>query len=205
MKKIWTVVAVIALAAPAVSMAQLGGLLGGSKAAGNAGADVGAQQDSLVRSYVAAGKDVLTANGHLAAALGIKAQAVDAAATSDALSLKSVEANDKAISTDAAAISTALKSGAALKDGEAKVTYAKGLLSLAMGVKKYMSLGKDAQGFSSSLSGVSPLQMGKLQSGIYVAKNLPTSVTNLTDVLKNAVEFGKSNGVEIPKDATSLL
>jgi hypothetical protein len=204
-KKFFAAAAVIALAAPAVSMAQFGGLLGGGKSSASSGADIGAQQDSLVRNYVAAGRDVVVANGHLADALGIKAQAVNAAATSDSFSAKDVEAQDKAISADAAALSEALKGNAKLKDDEAKAKYARGLLSLATGVKKYVDLRKDAQGFAAGMSTASPLQIGKLQAGAYVAKGLPNSISNLTSVLKSAVEFGKSNGVEIPKDATSLL
>lgn len=196
--------AVGALAMAPVCHAQLGGLLGGGKKS-EASADLGAQQDQLVRGYVGAGKDVLTANGQLAEALGIKAQAVNAAATSDSLSAKDIEEQDKAISADAAAVSDALKSGAKLKDAESKAKYAKGLVALASGVKKYMDMRKDAQGFASGLSSASPLQMGKLQAGAYIAKNLPTSVTNLTSVLRSAVDFAKSNGVEVPKDATSLL
>lgn len=204
-KKLFSAIAVIALAAPAVSHAQLGGFLGGGKSSAKTGADLGAQQDSLVRNYVTAGKEVMVANGHLAGALGIKAQALNAAATSDSLSAKDVEAQDKAISADAEAVAQALKAGATLKDAEAKAAYSKGLISLATGVKKYLDMRKDVQGFSSGLSGASPLQMGKLQAGVYVAKNLPTSMTNLTNVLRSAVEFGKSNGVDIPKDATSVL
>lgn len=204
-KNMLAIVAVIALAAPVTGMAQLGGLMGGNKASSNSGADLSGQQDSLVRNYVAAGKDVAAANGHLGEALGIKAAAANAAATADSLSAKDVEAQDKAISADAAAVAEALKSNATLKDGEAKAKYAKGLLSLATGVKKYLDLRKDAQGFASGMSSASPLQMGKLQAGAYVAKNLPTSITNLTTVLKSAVEFGKRNGVDVPKDATSLL
>jgi len=195
------------LAAAPVSHAQFGNLLGAVKSAGGSsgGADVGAQQDQLVRSYVAAGKDVSTANSHLLDALGIKAQAVNAAATSDALSAKDIEEQDKAISADTAAVSEALKSGATLKDSEAKAKYAQGLLFLAKGVKKYMNMSKDAQGFTSGLSSVSPMQLGKLQAGIYVAKSAPTSLSNLTSVLKSAVDFAKTNGVVIPQDATSLL
>lgn len=97
MKKFLAVVlTTIALAAPSLSVAQIGNMLGGlgaSKSSGaSAGADLGAQQDSLVRNYVAAGKDVLTANSYFADALGIKAQAVNAAATSDSLSAKDIEA-----------------------------------------------------------------------------------------------------------------
>jgi hypothetical protein len=203
-KKIFAAIAIITLATPVVCMAQLGGLLGGGKSSSNSG-DLTVQQDSLVRNYIGAGKDVLTANGHLADALGLKAQAVNAAATSDSLAAKDVEAQDKAISDSASSVSEALKGGAQLKDAEAKTKYAKGLLWLASGIKKYLDLRKDAQGFSSGLSGASPLQIGKLQAGAYVVKGLPTSISNLTTVLKNAVEFGKSNGVEIPKDATSVL
>lgn len=204
-KKLLTVVAVIALATPAISMAQLGGLLGGKSSGKTEAADLTGQQDSLVRNYLAAGKDVLTANGHMADALGLKAQVVNATATSDSLSGKDVQAQETAISDSSAAVSEAIKGGAKLQDATAKATYAKGLASLALGVKKYLDLRKDAQGFSSGLSGASPLQMPKLQAGAMVVKNLPTSVSNLTSVLKSAVEFGKSNGVEIPKDATSLL
>lgn len=212
MKKIVAIsIAAVALATTPLSHAQFGNLLGNVKSAagmgssGGGGADIGAQQDQLVRSYVAAGKDVLTANSHLADALGIKAQAVNAAATSDSLSAKDIEAQDKAISADTAAVSEALKSGATLKDAEAKAKYAQGLLFLATGLKKYTNMSKDAQGFTSGLSGVSPLQLGKLQAGVYVAKSAPTSVSNLTSVLKSAVDFAKNNGVDIPQDATSLL
>lgn len=190
-----------------LSHAQFGNLLGSAKSgsSSSANADMGAQQDQLVRTYVAAGKDVLTANSHLAEALGIKAQVIDATATSDSLSAKDIEAQDKAISASTAELSEALKSGATLKDTQAKTKYAQGLLFLATGVKKYTNMGKDAQSFTSGLSGVSPLQISKFQSGVYIAKGVPTSVSNLTSVLKSAVDFAKSNGVDIPKDATSLL
>lgn len=213
MKKTFAIVtAIIVLAAPTLSSAQFGNIggalsnLAGNKPAGaNGGADVSVQQDQLVRSYVSAGKEVLTANGQIAGALGIKAQAINAAATSDTLSASEIEAQDKAISADSAAISEAMKSGATLKDAQAKAQYAQGLLSLTKGVKKYMDMSKETKGFASGISGVSPLQLGKLQSGMYIVQNLPGSVSNLSSVLKNAVDFARTNGVEVPKDATSLL
>ncbi|MET4576193.1 hypothetical protein [Ottowia thiooxydans] len=210
MKKIVTIsVAAALLAIAPLSHAQFGSMLGNVKSAlgsgSSGGGDIGARQDQLVRSYVAAGKDVSTANSHLADALGIKAQAVNAAATSDSLSAKDIEEQDKAISANTAAVSEALKSGATLKDSEAKAKYAQGLLFLATGVKKYIGMSSEAQGFTSGLSSISPLQLGKLQAGAYVVKSVPTSVTNLTSVLKSAVDFARNNGVEIPQDATSLL
>jgi hypothetical protein len=212
MKKAFVLAAsafILALSAPSFAQfGNIGGALGnltGAKSGSNAGADVGGQQDQLVRSYVSAGKEVLTANGQIASALGIKAQAVNAAATSDTLSASEIEAQDKAISADSASISEALKSGASLKDAEAKAKYSQGLISLTKGVKKYVDMGKDAKGFATGMAGVSPLQLGKLQSGMYIVQNLPGSVGNLSGVLKSAIDFARTNGVEVPKDATSLL
>jgi hypothetical protein len=184
----------------------LGGLVGGSKSgSANAGADLGPQQDQLSRTYVAAGKDVLTANDHFADALGIKAQVVNATATADSISAKNIEDQDKAISANAAAISDAMKAGATLKDGEAKAKYVKGLVSLAVALKKYKDMGPAAQSFGSSLSSASPTMLPKLQAGAYIVKSLPSSVTNLSNSLKSAIDFAKSNGVEVPADATSVL
>ena len=108
------------LAAPLMSHAQFGNLLNAVKPGGasstSSGPDMGAQQDQLVRTYVAAGKDVYTANNNLDNALGIKTQAINDAATSDSLAAKDIEAQDKAISANAAAVSEALKSGATMKD-----------------------------------------------------------------------------------------
>ncbi len=64
MKKMFAItVTVVALAVPSLSVAQLGNLLGGlsgsKSSGGNTGADLGAQQDSLVRNYVAAGGSIL--------------------------------------------------------------------------------------------------------------------------------------------------
>lgn len=199
----------VALTVPTLSTAQfsnpLGGLMGGKSSATATGADMGAQQDSLVRTYVAAGKNVLTANGHMTDALGIKAKSIDAAATADSFSAKDIEAQDKAISADSAAIAEALKSNATLKDEEARTKYAQGLLSLAVGVKKYVDMSKEAQSFASGVTSVSPLQIGKLQSGVYIAKNLPANVANLTSVLKSAIDFARKNGVAVPPEATNIV
>jgi hypothetical protein len=203
-----TAISAACLMAPALCAAQFSALLGTkstSSSSANAGPDLNVQQDSLVRGYVAAGGNVATANGHLAEALGIKAQALDKSVTADALSAKDVEAQDKAVSASANAVSEAIKSGATLKDAQAKVKYAEGLVWLATGLKKYSSLRNEAQGFANGLSGTSPLQLTKFQAGAYVVKSLPTGITNLASVLKTAVDFARSNGVEVPKDATSVL
>lgn len=184
----------------------LGGLLNPSSILGSGGgSDLSGSQDSLVRNYVAAGKYVMTANGHFASALGIQAQAVNANATSDSLSAKDIEAQDKAISADAAAISEAIKAGATLKDAEAKAKYAQGLFSLVSGLKKYKDMSAGAQSFASGLSSASPMVLPKLDSGVYIVKNLPSNLSNLSNTLSTAIDFAKKNGVEVPADATSVL
>jgi hypothetical protein len=209
MKKTLAAALVIAaLGLPTVGSAQFGSLLNAVKPGGGGGsasADLGGQQTQLVRNYTAAGKDVLTANGQMTEALGIKHQMIDDSAKSDSMSASDIEAQDKAISADAQALSDAYKSGATLKDSAAKAKYAQGLVALVSGVRKYAGMRSDVQNFSSGLSSVSPLQLGNLQSGIYVAKSVPTSLTNLTTVLKSAIDFAKSNGVAVPADATSIL
>jgi hypothetical protein len=205
-KSIAFAVVSMALVFPVTSFAQFGNFLGGSKpASSSTGADLSGQQSQLTRTYRAAGKDVLTANGHIGAALGIKAQAINAAATSDSMSASDLEAQDKAISADAQAISDALKSGATLKDEAARKEYAEGLVVLVQGVKKYIAMSAEAQTFANGLSSASPMQLPGLQSGAYIVKSLPTSIGNLTGLLKNAVSFARSNGVAIPADATSVL
>src|SRR5256885_8460194 len=76
MKKLFTPVAVAAaMASPALTQAQfsmpsipgVGKLMGGSGSA-----DVAGQGDALVRSYVGASKEVLSANAKMATALGLK-------------------------------------------------------------------------------------------------------------------------------------
>ena len=72
-------------------------------------------------------------------------------------------------------------------------------------MKKYTDMSKSAQGFSSGLYSKNNIQLTSLQSGVYVAKSLPTNVSNLSSVLKSAIDFATKNGVEIPKEATSLI
>ncbi len=207
MKKLLTVAfASVALTLPVASYAQFGNLLGGGKSSSNAGADLGGQQDQLVRNYMAAGKDVQTANGHMLEAVGLKRQALNASTSSATISGKEdIEEQDKAISADSQALSDALKAGATLTDAGAKAKYAQGLVALVSGMKKYVGMRNDVQSFSSGLSGVSPLQLGKIQSGVYIVKSLPTNMTTLSTVLRQAIEFAQKNGVKVPDDATSLL
>lgn len=204
-KSIALVCASIALSMSVVGCVNMGGLASNVPGASStANVDLSGHQDKLLRSYVAAGKDVNTANKHMLDALGIKAKAVNVSTTSNAVSGSYMEDQDKANSANSLVVAEALKSHATLKTAEAKAKYAQGLIALASGVKKYVGMRNDAQSFSSSLSRVSPLQLGKLQTGVYIVKNLPTNITTLSTTLKSSIDFATQNGVSIPKDVTSI-
>ena len=211
-KSIATVCASIALSVFAVGCVNVGdlasnvpGATGTTKSAGSV--DLSGHQDKLLRSYVAAGEDVLTANKHMAIALGVNAEAVDAAAKAASVAGDNLEDREKAISSVAQLTANKQKLGAQTLSAAAKAKYAQGLVSLATGVKKYAGMRKDVQSFSSGLSSVSPLQLGKLQTGVYIVKNLPTNISNLSTTLSGAIDFAKQNNIPLPKgvDATNAL
>lgn len=207
--------ATAALALPMLATAQLPSLknlpgLPGLPAGGN-NADAGAiaaQNDSLVRGYVGANKDVLLANALMAEALGLKDQAATARATADALTEGATKGNledsNKAVSASTAAVADAIAKSPKL-DAQSKATYQQGLAKLAQGVIRYVKLRKPAQEFSAGLKGAAPTALPKLQSGIYIVSQLPGGVSNLASSLKNATAFAKSNDIPVPADATEAL
>lgn len=213
MKKLLTSATVILIVTvcPLTAMAQFGGLpsFGGSKAAGPA-ADLGGQQTTLVRNFIGANVDVLKANAKMSEALGLKDKAADADAVAQQLTSGATADRDNAtkaataVGDTSGAISAKLAEKPVL-DAAAKVTFAAGLASLGSGVVKYAGLGRDVSSMANNMSGVSPLQLASLGAAVYVVKNFPTSATEVTKALKNAVDFAKSNDIEVPADATKAL
>ncbi len=206
-----TVVALL-VGIPAIAISQVpsfGGL--GSKLTGSrGGGDLAGQQTSLVRAYVAGDKDVLSSQSKLLVALGLKEQAATAQATANALgdgaTAQNLEDANKAQSDHSQAIAEALKNQNATLDAQARQTYTQGLVLLASGLVKYTGMKQDVAGFSKGLSGPGTLQAGtKLQAGAYIAKSLPSSISNTTSTLSSAVSFAKSHGIEVPADATAAL
>ncbi|MFT3955998.1 MAG: hypothetical protein QM722_16930 [Piscinibacter sp.] len=199
----------LAATAQLPSLKNLPGLpglpLGGNSA--DAGAIAG-QNDSLVRGYVGANKDVLLANALMAEALGLKDQAATARATADALTEGATKGNledsNKAVSASTAAVAEAMAKHPQL-DAQSKATYQSGLAKLAQGVIRYVKLRKPAQDFSAGLKGAAPTALPKLQSGIYIVSQLPGGISNLATSLQNATAFAKSNDIPVPPDATQAL
>jgi hypothetical protein len=204
---VYTAIALCATT-PLVSQAQLPSVPGfGAKSSG--GPDLVASQTGLVTSYVAASKDVLTAQAKMLQALGLKDQAAKAQAEANSLSAGATTGqlkDEESAQSDASKqLADALKAPAPALDAEAKQTYTQGLVSLAAGLVKYTGMRGDIDSFKNGLSGASLMQTPKLQSGAFIVKSFPGNLQNLTDTMKNAVAFAKSHGIEVPADATSVI
>ena len=206
--------ALIALGASTVAQAQFSmpnlgsvkGMLGGSGSGG--GADLSGQQDALVRGYVAANKEVLNANALMAEALGLKGEAATSAATASSLTegatKDALEESNKAVAASTNAVAAELAKQPVL-DANAKALYSKGLLTLATGVTKFVGVGKNVGAMGSNLKSAPLTQLPKLQSAAYVVSNFPSSMGNVSDALKNAIAFARSQDIPVPADATAAL
>ena len=191
------------------SMPNLGsvkGMLGGSGSGG--GADLSGQQDALVRGYVAANKEVLNANALMAEALGLKGEAATSAATASSLTegatKDALEVSNKAVAASTNAVAAELAKQPVL-DANSKALYSKGLLTLATGVTKFVGVGKNVGAMGSNLKSAPLTQLPKLQSAAYVVSNFPSSMGNVSDALKNAIAFARSQDIPVPADATAAL
>jgi hypothetical protein len=198
----------VCISAPVVVDAALPSLPGlGSKP--NSGPDLGASQTGLVKSYVGANKDVLMSQSKLLEALGLKDKAAAARATADSLGDGATKGNlqdaDKAQSDDSKALAEALKAPAGKMDDQSKKINTQGLILLASGMTKYTGMHKDIDAFKSGLSGASIMETPKLQTGAYVVTSFPGNLQNLTETMKNAVAFAKTNGIEVPSEATAVI
>jgi hypothetical protein len=214
MKKNLTILtlATVLVGAPTICFSQIpsfGGL--SSKRPGtNAEGDLSGQQTSLVRSYVAGGKNVLFSQSKLLEALGLKDQAATAQATANSLSEGATTQNlqdaDKVQSANSTALADALKNQNAPLDAQSKQTYTQGLALLAAGLIKYAGMRQDIAGFSKGLAGPGAVQaVKKLQSGVFIITTLPSSISNTISTLNSALSFAKSHGIEVPSDATAAL
>ncbi|WP_295994913.1 hypothetical protein [Rugamonas sp.] len=186
------------LAAP--SFAQLGGL---GKAMGGGGSSVSAE--ALVQSYVGGTQQVMSADVHLLSALGKKS-----AAEREALAAKNLTSGATTDGLrDAALVQTegsktledALGTEKVAMSAESKKMYVAGVIDLVKGVKTYAGMTGDVQNFKPGVSSIGAAG----DAALYVAKSLPTSLTNLKNTLKRSIDFAKANKIVLPDDATKAL
>ena len=216
MKKLASSLTAALICIPLGAFAQLPSLknlpgvpgLPGTSSSSDSGGDLSGQNDSLVRGYVAANKDVLLANSQMAEALGLKDAAAASRATADALTDGATKGNledsNKAVSASTDAVAKEMAKGPKLDDA-AKKKYQDGMAQLGRGMLKYVALGGQASAFSSGLKNATPLMLPKLQAGAYVVGQLPTGLKNLGTSMKNANAFAKSNDIPVPPDATKAM
>lgn len=191
-------IAVLTFSLSTLSHAQLGGLLGG----GNSGAP---SPESVIKNYVEGAKAVLQAQGKLLAAIGKKGEAAasDLQATNltEGATKQNLEDSVKTQTENSKLIEESLKTKGTVLDAAAKVIYAQGLGYFGKGVVKYIALAKDLKNFKPSVTAIG----GAAQGALYVAQSLPGNMGSFQSTLSSAIDFGKSQGVEIPADATAAL
>lgn len=189
-------------------------VLGGdSTASSNGSAQQGS--DALVKSFIASQTEVLRAQSLLAQAYGLKDEAKLCDDQAEALQSTSVDTDTlkKTVEVSDAAnqqITSEQQKQSALT-AEEKQYYAQSLPHFAKGVIGTHDVIEKAASFTSSLknsgSSMASLGMGigKLKSGMYVAKATPAYSKNLFDVFRKTMSISRSNGVKTPSDATAAL
>lgn len=194
----------MALLAPAASHAQFGSLINRGGEQANA-PDAEAFVDSFVESYA----HVLTAQAHFSEALGLKEQVDGLKAEQQALGSGSIDTDRlKKVSEVSANAQRAIderQQAQPAMDAQAKLAYGQGLGALVNGLVTGRDVVGNAKSVGSSLGGNPMALMGAGKTAAYVVKAAPGYLKNLQASAKLALEFGKSNGIEAPANATSLL
>jgi hypothetical protein len=175
--------------------------IGGGSSSGGAQADLSGQQDALVRNFVAASKQVLVANSSIADALGLKEKATDAEKTAGSLGDGATKDNlaesNKVVADSSGAIAQKLAEKPVL-DAASKAKYVEGVGHLVTGTVKYAGLGNDVKDMGSSIKSASPLALAKLGSAAFIVSNFPGSASDLYRTVKAAIDFARSQGMEVP-------
>ena len=207
---------VFAGSALAFELPKVPGITGGASTATST-ADAGGMQDSLIKKYVDAARDINTAQTHLANAFGLKdkttlLEATGKALESGAVDKSSIEKQMSLSNTLSEEIKKKIAGGAQLSD-EGKKEYAASLEPLATGVMKVSKLSPDLATFADSakqqLSSGSLVEKAqitnKLSSGMYLVTNAPSFISNTSSSLKQILNYGQNNKIPLPKEATDIL
>lgn len=167
------------------------------------------QQDSLVRAYVAANKDVLIAQSKMASAVGLKESAAKLKSTADALGDGATRGNlsdaDKIQSDSSKEISKRLNDKNLTMDAQSKTLYSSGMVSLGSGMVRYIAMRPQITNFGNTIKASPALALTKLSAGAYVTTNFPGNAKNVYDTLSYSTAFAKSHDIPVPADATKAL
>ena len=81
-------------------------------------------------------------------------------------------------------------------------------VEFAFAMKTYSKgrvLAVDMNAMGNGLKNAPLTQLPSMGAATYVVTKFPTSASEVVKALGNAVDFAKSNGIEVPAEATSLL
>ena len=202
---------------PAVaSIASIGGTgsaapAGAAASPGSAAStgNEGAQQDSLVRAYVAANKEVLLAQSKMAEAVGLKESAAKLKSTASALGDGATRGNladaDKIQSDASKEMSARLNDRNLKMDAKSKALYSSGMGSLGVGIVRYVALRPQVANFINMTKAQPLLAATKLNAGAYVVTNFPGNAKNVYDTLAFSTAYAKNHDIPVPADATKAL
>lgn len=190
---------IFAMALSGTAQAQLASLLGGG------GGDSSTSPESIVGTYVEGAKFVLKAQERLLTAIGKKEEAERAGLQADNLTTgatkQDLEDAAKTQTDSSKILEESFKAQGSALDAQSQAIYGQGLGSLGMGVGKYVALVPTLKSFKPSITSFG----GATAAAAYVTQTLPTNASNLQSTLASAIDYGKSQGVEIPADATAAL
>lgn len=210
------VASIVFVAGAGVAHAQfkLPGALGSLTGSSSNSATTDVTSDSLVRSFVSANQEVLTAQKFLALAYDQKDKAALLESEAAALQNEGVGSDElkKAVELSAKTneeLATMQAEKAQLSE-EQKQYYVQSLPHLVRGVAGTRQVIDQASKFgasaeSSMVTGGLGGGMSKLQAAMFVVKETPSYSKAVFDMFRKTVAIGKSNKVKMPADATSAL
>lgn len=180
--------------------------------------DVNSAQSDMLNKFVLSALSISQAQLHLAnafnlnelaAKIEVEMKALESGAVARQDSVKSLKQTNEHLEKH---IEEAEQQGIKL-DEESKAHYIKAILPYVLGLVGTNEVAKSAPGFlqsaQSAISSASLTQKlsvtNNLSEGVWLAKELPGFTKDLFDTTKLMLTFAKSNGIEVPEDATKAL
>lgn len=180
--------------------------------------DINGAQSDMLNKYILSAVSISEAQFHLAnafkqnelaAKIEAEKKALESGAVSPKDSVNTIQQHSQELSN---LMSQAENQGIKL-DEESKAHYVKAILPYVLGMVGTNEVAKSAPGFlqsaQSAISSASLTQKlsvtNNLSEGMWLAKELPGFTKDLYDTTKLMLTFAKSNGIEVPQDATKAL
>lgn len=180
--------------------------------------DVNSAQSDMLNKFILSSASISEAQLNLAKSYKLNELVAKIEAEKIALESGSVTAKDKleVVKQNSETLNKEtlrLQQEGVVLDEESKSHYVKAILPYVLGLVGTNEVAKSAPGFlqsaQSAISSASLTQKlsvtNNLSEGVWLAKELPGFTKDLFDTTKLMLTFAKSNGIEVPEDATKAL